>query len=202
MLKCALIFDASELRCIPSLFAFASFALMLYTCACTLHRFAKMLPVEAAVARAAAGKAKAETRGQSVLPDEEPLTTNAARLLKELQEDQALSRANFQNAGKAEDDAAFLANFSGGDNEAAEAGGLDEDGAEKKVECSFFDKFVAKGVTWIDLETRFGGDPDHLPLLRKLTKQVIIRVHVRIVGFAAVTSFLCWMLHVPRLWNP
>jgi hypothetical protein len=134
-----------------------------------------MLPVEAAVARAAAGKEKAEARGQSILPDEEPLTTNAARLLKELQEDQALSRANFQNAGKEEAESAFLAGLtsSGNDVGDGEGGGQnDGDGDEKKAEYTFFDKFVAKGVTWIDLETHFGGDPDHLPLLRKLTKQV------------------------------
>ena len=44
-------------------------------------------------------------------------------------------------------------------------------------EGTFFDKFVGKGVTWVDLETRFGGDPEELPLLRKLTNQVCPHTH-------------------------
>ena len=103
------------------------------------------------MARALVAAARAETG----LPDEEPLHTTAARLLKGLAEEQALSRAQLQDGGEPTDDAAA------------------KNSAPKGPEAgSFFDQFVARGATWADLETHFGGDPDRLPLLKKLTTQV------------------------------
>ena len=117
-----------------------------------------MVPAAAAAARAAAALARAAARGQGALPDDEPLHTTAARLLRGLALDQALARGQLADGRRAGSDL--------GEPPHAETVASQREGA------SPFERFVAKGVTWVDLETHFGGDPDHLPLLRKLTQQV------------------------------
>jgi hypothetical protein len=114
---------------------------------------------------AALNKTLNEVKEKDKLPDDEPLYTNAARLMLLLKEEQALDNAPtdlFKSS------ASVTSASTGRTSEADRLKKKQEEDAAVGGDISKW--YTPECCWWIDLETIHGGDPTALPVLRKLAK--------------------------------
>jgi hypothetical protein len=145
---------------------------------------------------AALNKTLNEVKEKDKLPDDEPLYTNAARLMLLLKEEQALDNAPtdlFKSSASV---------TSASTGRTSEADRLKKKQEEEDAVGDISKWYTPECCWWIDLETIHGGDPTALPVLRKLAKtlQVIFFFLQFSLFFSPLSphiSYLCLSISQP-----